>query len=196
MPELFKPETAAEVDRCKDVIGWSWVMVQERLGWSVMDTKRRRELKQEIPLADIQYLRAVAEAVAGVPLPEKARAGGYEAPSLRAIPDWTRPEPDRFDAPTLPQPTQVRAMLLDDIAAKLAVEYHEIAEMADINADELAGARFAIGKMAERLGVAAQVRGLIKVGATQKLVASDLNERWTPPVNQPRAPFETDATTF
>ena len=66
------------------------------LGWSVYHLNQIKTLKRQISDAQLSYLKAVAEAVIAIPVPE--------------------PEPTM-------SPENLRVMLLDDIAAKLADEY-------------------------------------------------------------------------
>jgi hypothetical protein len=209
MPAISE-EIIRQVEGYKDVIGWSWPTIGERVGLGVIQVANFRKMKLAMTDAQVSYLKAVAEAVAAVPLPEK---GTMPAPALiwegNTYSDtqeryrYQNPTDERYTHASL-QPEafpqiqtgpQVRVMLLDDIAAKLADEYHDIAKTADINADELAGARFAIGKMAERFGVEDQVKALIKERKPAPPVVAEVTERWMPPLNQPtRAPFENDAT--
>ena len=70
-------------------------------------------------------------------------------------------------SPNLPQ--DVKVMLLEDIAAKLVDEYFAL-DGQDGSPEEIAGARYMVGRLAERCGVADEVREAIKVRQVQTVL--------------------------
>jgi|HubBroStandDraft_4_1064222.scaffolds.fasta_scaffold475608_2 hypothetical protein len=123
-----------EATAARDIIGWSWMTVQARLGWSVYQLNQFKALRRPIADVHLAYLKEVAAAVAAIPVPE--------------------PEPQ--------MPENVRVMLLDDIAAKLADEYLAARANQELTAEQRAGAQWAIGQIADRMSVADEVRALIQ----------------------------------
>ena len=123
-----------EANTAREAIGWSWMATQAKLGWSVYHLNQIKTLKRQISDAQLSYLKAVAEAVTAIPVPE--------------------PEPTM-------SPENLRVMLLDDIAAKLADEYLAAKANRDLSGEEVAGALWAIGQLADRMNVADEVRSLI-----------------------------------
>jgi hypothetical protein len=123
-----------EVAALKDQIGWSWQMVQQRLDWPSHILTQIKNLKRPISESHLQYLRDVAAAVTAIPVPA--------------------PEPRSVEIENL------KVMLLDDIAAKLVTEYFS-PDLETASPDECAGARWMLGRIAERCGVADEVREAI-----------------------------------
>ena len=123
-----------EANTAREAIGWSWMAAQAKLGWSVYHLNQIKTLKRQISDAQITYLKAVAEAVTAIPVPE--------------------PEPAM-------SPENLRVMLLDDIAAKLADEYLAAKASRELSGEEVAGALWAIGQLADRMNVTEEVRTLI-----------------------------------
>lgn len=137
---VISQERLDEVQTIKNEIGWSWDTVANRLGWTPHQMRQVRALR--IPVADehIAWLLTVKAAIDAIPVPG---------------PEVFMPQPEQ--TPTV---QDVKVMLLEDIAAKLVEEYFAIGEEA--SADELAGARYMVGRLAERCGVADEVREAIR----------------------------------
>lgn len=122
-----------EVEEIKTAIDWSWATIARRLDWSTAYLAGFRSLKQPIAPVQLQWLRDIRAAIEALP----------------------PPGPESFVMPQLPQ--DVKVMLLDDIATKLIDEYFAL-DGQDASADEIAGARYMVGRLAERCGVADQVK--------------------------------------
>lgn len=196
--------TLQDVERFKAQIGWSWPMVAERLGWGTLHIAKFRTLKLGLSDGQYTYLATVAAAVSAVPLPVE------EKPSPKPSFEFTGLYPEQLATPAPAaivhdMGNQVKVMLLDDIAAKLAAEYHDIASVEGISAEELGGARYAIGRMAERLGVGAEVKALLREPRTAPSALPSMFEvkgeaLVEPPQNYgirpQRAPFENETGTF
>ena len=150
-----------EANTAREAIGWSWMAAQAKLGWSVYHLNQIKTLKRQISDAQITYLKAVAEAVTAIPVPE--------------------PEPTM-------SPENLRVMLLDDIAAKLADAY--LAIPPDASRDEAAGARWIIGELAEKMNVADEVKEIVRArGDAEVQIARIVNASLTPRASLDRIPM-------
>jgi hypothetical protein len=159
-------ERVKEVETLKNVIGWSWMEVSKRVGWGPPHLQKFRALKGSIDERWLQYLRIVAEAVASVPVPnddaDEAAQLIEEAAAGEAGDDVAgKLLASGFHPPAGNGTEEVRVMLMDDIAKKIAEQYLVVHRDADMNPDERSGARWAIGKLAEAMGVAEDVRRLL-----------------------------------
>ena len=149
-----------EANAAREAIGWSWMATQAKLGWSVYHLNQIKTLKRQISDAQLTYLRTVAEAVTAIPVPE--------------------PEPA--------MPENLRVMLLDDIAAKLADAY--LAIPPDASRDEAAGARWIIGELAEKMNVADEVKEIVRArGDAEVQIARIVNASLTPRASLDRIPM-------
>ena len=83
-------------------------------------------------------------------------------------------------------------MMLDDIAAKLAAEYMALRRNTEMSPDNREGAQWMIGRLAEQMGVTAEVRRLVSAPApdvqvavqrplTPQVIAVPSNAPWAPP---------------
>jgi hypothetical protein len=150
----------AQVVSYKTVIGWSWLEVSVRLSWGPRDLASFKGLKKPIQAEQLEYLEKVADAVAGIEMRQpEAPVPPAMNPQPEAIPGGAR----AMTAAEMGQDrvTRIAVMTLDDIAAKLTQEYFDVASEAGISTEELAGARFAVARIADRCGVAEQVKALI-----------------------------------
>lgn len=145
---IISQERVDQIHTLKEECNWSWATVAERFGWTSHNLNQVRQLKIGIADEHIAYLEHVRDAINAIPIPG---------------PEVMIPQPT-----SLPQPVtqDIRVMLLDDIAARLAEEYAEVARQADASQEEISGARWMIGRIAERCGVAEEVRNLIQAQAT------------------------------
>lgn len=167
----ISPERLNEVEGLKTTIGWGWTEVSNRFGWGPPGLTKFRGLKAPIEERYLQYLRDVAHAVSSVPFPDAlnsveeplpgdtvivpASAFDEVGPKLRAA--GFHPQADEPG-------TEVRVMLLDDIAAKIAAEYREIASHR-MDEGEERGAKWMLSHLAERLGVMPAVKQLLTAPA-------------------------------
>lgn len=126
-----------EVEEIKTAIDWSWATIARRLDWSSAYLAGFRSLKQPMAEVQLQWLRNIRAAIEALPPP------GPESFMMQ---------------PQMPQ--DVKVMLLEDIAAKLVDEYFAL-DGQDASPDETAGARYMVGRLAERCGVAQEVREAI-----------------------------------
>lgn len=135
---MITQERVDQIQEIKNEIGWAWDTVASRLGWSPHQMRQVRTLK--VPVADehIAYLAAVRAAIDAIPVPG---------------PEVIMPQPE------LPQ--DVRVMMLDDIATKLVEEYFAL-DGEGATSEEIAGARYMVGRLALRCGVEDEVRAAIK----------------------------------
>jgi len=152
MPAISQ-DVVDEAERLKVIIGWSWIEITSRFKWTPQQVKAFRTLKVPISDGQLDYLRTVAEAVESVPLPERDIRPATPPVASTHVPGAAHVQPET---------TQVRVMMLDDIAAKLNEQYWACAEQPDISAAELTGARWVIGALAEKFGVTAELRALIQ----------------------------------
>lgn len=172
-------DVVKEIESLKNRLGWSWNEFGTRIGWNMVYLSKFRTLKADLKPGWLDYMRAIVAALEAVPVP-------VDAPDPVPMPDPPPPEvQERIGelmggidrglrqagyTPAPPQPTrqEVHAMLLPDIAEKLAAEYRELqsprpdSDQAQMSAEERAGAIWMLGKVAERLGVAAEVKALLK----------------------------------
>jgi hypothetical protein len=139
----------AQVVSYKTVIGWSWLEVSVRLSWGPRDLASFKGLKKPIQAEQLEYLEKVADAVAGIEMRQP------EAPAPVQL------GPAKHEMVPEATVTRIAVMTLDDIAAKLTQEYFDVASEAGISTEELAGARFAVARIADRCGVSEQVKALI-----------------------------------
>jgi hypothetical protein len=188
----------AQVVSYKTVIGWSWLEVSVRLSWGPRDLASFKSLKKPIQAEQLEYLEKVADAVAGIEMRQP------ESASQPAAADRTvTVARDLADSGV----TRIAVMTLDDIAAKLTQEYFDVASVEGITPDEISGARFVVARIAERCGVAEQVKALIAgrrpaavkaIGETSGIGGTDLTVRRGYPGQQPlattsREPFPLEA---
>jgi hypothetical protein len=172
----------AQVVSYKTVIGWSWLEVSVRLSWGPRDLASFKSLKKPIQAEQLEYLEKVADAVAGIEM-RQPEAASQPLAADRTV-TVTRDLPDSGV-------TRIAVMTLDDIAAKLTQEYFDVASEAGISTEELAGARFAVARIADRCGVSEQVKALIagrrpSAGfAGRDVPRSQLNPPVNAPVNAP-----------
>ena len=164
-----------EVEQLKAAIGWGWNEISNRIGWGPPGLTKFRGLRAPIEDRWLDYLRAVAEAVQGIPLPAEEAAPNFDADNALIGAGGMHYEGDsEVDAklraaglrPADTDTKEVRVMLLDDIAAKLAEEYRSIAADAG-SSEELRTARATISRVAERLGVVDQLRALLRPNAAE-----------------------------
>lgn len=161
---IISQERLDEIQTIKNEIGWSWDTVASRLGWSPHQMRQVRGLK--IPVADdhITWLIAVKAAIDAVPVPG---------------PEVFMPQP--------PITQDVKVMLLEDIAEKLVDEYFSLDGQGG-SPEEIAGARYMVGRLAERCGVAQEVREAIRERQAQSVL--------TPPERRfPLPPLRVEGTT-
>jgi hypothetical protein len=133
-----------EVEEIKTAIDWSWATIARRLDWSSAYLAGFRSLKQPMAEVQLQWLRNIRAAIEALPPP------GPESFMMQ---------------PQMPQ--DVKVMLLEDIAAKLVDEYFAL-DGQDASPDETAGARYMVGRLAERCGVADEVREAIRARQGQR----------------------------
>lgn len=185
-------DRVAEVEQLKGVIGWSWNEVANRAGWGPHGLIKVRALKAPIEERWLQYFRDVAFAVQAVPMPTEVEdAPMHETHELD--PATERAFRAAGLQPAAEQPTQeVRVMMLDDIAAKLAAEYMALRRNTEMSPDNREGAQWMIGRLAEQMGVTAEVRRLVSAPApdvqvavqrplTPQVIAVPSNAPWAPP---------------
>lgn len=159
MPEISS-RVVAHVEALKTEIGWSWIEVQSRLGWSPMQVKNFRDQKRPLGNDEYRFLQEVATAVKAVPQPvNDAQALAGDVPMMPREP--SAPDPRTFDdgPQTL---TQVRVMTMDDIARKLAEEYVTLADEPEIGGQELVAGRWAISRIARKFGLVDEVKENIR----------------------------------
>jgi hypothetical protein len=174
MPEISS-RVVVHVEALKAEIGWSWIEVQSRLGWSPMQVKNFRDQKRGLADDEYRFLQEVAAAVKAVPQPVSgAEAFAAGMPMMPREPS----APDQNETVT-----QVRVMTMEDIARKLAEEYVSLAEEPEINGAELAAGRYAISRLALRLGLVDEVKSNVRI----------LNDGNAPALSARPQPFERSA---
>jgi hypothetical protein len=141
---MISQSTIDEVEEIKAAIDWSWATIAKRLDWSSAYLAGFRSLKQPIAPVQLQWLRDIRKAIEALP----------------------PPGPESFIMPSQ-IPHDVKVMLLEDIAAKLVDEYFAL-DGQDASPEEVAGARFMVGRLAERCGVADEVREAIRARQGQR----------------------------
>lgn len=171
----------SEVERLKDQIGWSWNEVAKRTGWGPVGLQRFRTMKIAIDDRWLWYLGQVAAAVSAIPMPSDQVEKQVDV----AIPDdvAAKMRAAGLTPAPAPQSTEVRVMMLDDIAAKLANEYVETRNNGEMTGEERTGAFHVITRLAEQFGVIQEVRRLIGApsgGLTPRVPAPAAP--WEPPV--------------
>jgi len=176
-------EIRDEMMRLRDTIGWSHPEMAHRLRWSITDYTRFRNLKLGIEERYLEYVRAVARAVESVPKPLARAAEG-------STQEFEMSEGDEMDH----GPQELRVIKRDTITVDLVAEYLEVSASREVSPQERTGALWAIGRLAQRLGVeddvraaiigAKQAAGLLPSGAVRELAEPS---SWVPPVS--RAPF-------
>lgn len=177
--DQISQDRVAEVEQLKGVIGWSWNEVANRAGWGPHGLIKVRALKAPIEERWLQYFRDVAFAVQAVPMPTEVEdAPMHETHELD--PATERAFRSAGMQPAAEQPTQeVRVMMLDDIAAKLAAEYVALRRNTEMSPDNREGAQWMIGRLAEQMGVTAEVRRLVSAPAPEA----------PPPMQRPAQPL-------
>jgi hypothetical protein len=172
------------VERYKDTIGWGWNTVAAKIGWAPVHIAQFRAVR--IPIDDrwLEYLRLVSEAVAAVPVPEQTE----RAAPAKAVEDQMRAAGLKPGGTVHHMGQEVHVMLLDDIAAKLAEECRAL--MSDCDEAELVTARSVISRVAKRLGVLDQLRGLLAQPTPVQEETPPATSRPYVPPQPERAPFD------
>lgn len=190
-------ERVAEIERLKDIIGWSWQQVAKRLGWAPVNLTQFKMGKTSMDERWYRYIEAVAEAVASIPVPsetEPAPIRGIDSLAATAeagaSPLEHKMRAAGFHPSAETEGTEVRVMLLDDVARKIADQYMVAKESTEMNQDERTGALWAIGMLAKTLGVAEEVTRLVRGTAAPAPAARPLVDPrpiapWSPPQPQP-----------
>lgn len=193
MPELASMGVVHEVESLKIDVGWAWPEIGRRFGWSPKMLGDFRVAKRPMSDGQLDYLRKVAAMVKSVPLP-----GGFpiDLPAEEEAPAASPPAPAGASV-IHDLGREVRVMLLDDIAAKLAEEYFACVHEPNISSEEISGARFMVARMAERCGVVEELRAKIAEGKQRQQVQQSPQPSWPPAIPQqapamaqPRVPFE------
>ena len=176
MVEISQPRLE-EVERCKAIIGWGWMELSSRLGWSNAALSKFRTLKDGIPEEWLAYLRAVAEAVEGVPVPTVGASVPRDDTEQRMRQAGLGPASD------LGGMTEVKVMTLQTIAEKLVAEYRALQADPELSGAERSGALAAVGRVAQRLGVLEEVKAVMAASPVSAPAAGA--RPWGPP--QPAA---------
>jgi hypothetical protein len=175
MPEISS-RVVVHVEALKAEIGWSWIEIQSRLGWSPMQVKNFRDQKRGLADDEYRFLQEVAAAVKAVPQPVIGTPAAQPAPYVA--------EPIGPGAHS-PDVTQVRVMTMEDIARKLAEEYVSLADEPEIAGPELMAGRWAISRLAKKFGLVDEVKNNINL---LNAVPAPLEHRAEPYERAPVAP--------
>lgn len=176
-----------ELVRCKDIIGWSWLTVGQRLALNSSQAFALKACKREISDADLDWMRDLADAVAARPRPIAAPTHGprlvadlsmgvgplgFTAAMVKAerpavMSDNDLPAELYSDQPHVPDGLDGSSAMYEDYLSvsgtvnALAEVYASLAT-ADMTAEALGGAQWAISDVALKLGVLDQVAARIK----------------------------------
>ena len=142
-----------EVRRTKDIIGWTWKTVGERLGLTFSQSQALQTGKRTVADSDLEWLQELARLVASLPrppvsgMPETATTTG--SVTLDVL---TRAESaaEQRGAVTM----------RDEVIRSIADQYAAI-ETQGLNEDQLAGAKHALASLATSLGILGAVRALL-----------------------------------
>lgn len=176
-------ERIAEIDRCKQEIGWTWNTLRDWFHFSPSELARIRSGHMEIPEPLLDYLRMVASAVKAIPVPDLKQhqeATDMVENGLRAAGAMPANE-----APA--QRVDVPVMMMETIAERLVVGYQAFRVDPELSEEERRGAMWAIGQLAERFGVRDKVREMVKASAPRPTPAV-VDEPWSIP-QSPRPPL-------
>ena len=174
MSEARSPREAVrnEVERLKNVIGWSWQMVGERLGMTSGQMFAFKALKSDLAAADLDWLRCLADAVAALPRPDTgvsaaAAVAHGEAGAMVSMHGAVAGGGQASDVATAALHGGTAVAVLADLYVGLADT--------NLTEEQREGAAWAIGQVAERQGLAQEVSeriGLLRAQAEEKASSS------------------------
>ena len=156
-----------EVERCKDVIGWSWLKLGERLDLTPSQALAIKSGKRPIADSDLDWLQALAEAVDALPRPGPsdsvvAPPAAMVRQGVAAMPGAAVAATTWGDVAVLPGPEELSEVMTLDAAASIVAGMYLGLENAGLTADQREGAQWAIGELAQQFGVTDRVMAQIR----------------------------------
>ena len=162
-----------EIRRTKDIIGWSWKTVGERLGLTFSQSQALQTGKRAVADSDLEWLQQLAELVASLPRPPVV---GMPEPAPMSASDERAAE------------QRGRTMMRDEVVRSIADQYAAIEDQG-LNEDQLAGAKHGLALVATSLGLLDAVRAVVEsrkaaVPKVAEALQSAAPPAWEPPVMQ------------
>lgn len=164
-----------EVRRTKDIIGWTWKTVGDRLGLTFTQSQALQTGKRAVADSDLEWMQELAKLVASLPRPPVV---GMPEPTMTAIPA------DVLSAAETAAESRGRTMMRGEVIRSIADRYVAL-ETEGLNADQLEGAKHAMAQLAMTLGVLPAVRELIEARRPmQPAPVPTAAVEWEPPTMQ------------
>lgn len=145
-----------EIVRCKDVIGWSWITVGQRLGLTSAAAFGLKNCKRPISDQDLSWLQTVAAAVDALPRPDPIEEVPMRVSGGVAMERGDRDAPN--PASEFPGFDPIPTEFAETVLAQMYVGLGN----AGLTAEQREGASWAISELAAQLGVTAGVAEQIK----------------------------------
>lgn len=195
------------VGQLKDAIGWSWIGLGTQLGWTSAQLHQFKTCKRPIADHDLDWLETLAAFHVDNPRPDAPRGTPAVVRDRETLTMQVPVEPKMVATVETAAAAAAAAADYyprDALAYVIAQAYQAAAMRGDLSTEELTGARWALGDLAERLKLKPAVMAEIKAlaGNMAGVPAADVASApaappWQPaagstvpaPVNRQREPF-------
>lgn len=176
-----------ELVRCKDIIGWSWLTVGQRLALNSSQAFALKACKREISDVDLDWMRDLADAVAARPRPIAAPTHGPRMVAdlsmgvgplgftvamahaeRHVMSDGDLPAELYGEQPHVPDGLDGSSAMTEDYLSvsgtvkAMASVYVNLSNVEELSDEEREGAKWALSALAEKLGIMEQVAAQIK----------------------------------
>jgi hypothetical protein len=170
-PLVINSDRRNEVQRCIEVIGWSWMKLADRLGVKAPTALAIKNCKRPIADSDLRWLQALADAVTALPRPAEVNdpepvqgapivQGGMSVATSDLNPAMDQAPSVSHDMPAGDMVARIREELAEQQAVAIVstitnLYMHAVPGVGPdaLNQDNVAGARWALSEMANALGV-------------------------------------------
>lgn len=142
-----------EVNRCREVLGWSWATLGLRLELTPAMAHAIDKCRREVTDADMEWLQQLAQAVTLLPRPRDQRRGAGR------LAGWN----EARQAPTAEQ--EAADMALRDEVIGQVVELYATSDEIGEAGEGGPGARHALGELMRRLGWLDETRARLQARA-------------------------------
>jgi len=189
-PLMQRQERRDEVRRCLQIIGWSQMQYADRIGLKIAGVAQIMHCKVDVADSDIRWLQRLAEAVASIPRPAIANDPDTPEVARLAAPIGAAVTIHATEGELNAVAAKTRDVALEETARAIAEVYRWSGSTGEVSEHELAGAKWALAKVAESLGIVDRVRVLIRQVPMQQvepepIPGESMVHTWTPPLPEP-----------